>query len=148
MSNFCAAVFLVLTVFIMAPGPTASGPTLNPLLQLQAPGTWARLPKTGAVHPQRIARHPGGAIDPATSILYLFGSDTRGNEWNKEVWSYDPVRMTWAQSYPADAPATYRYLDGRKTTTTGHPWAKDSLVMRGMSIAANWSWGRGRCTTA
>lgn len=31
--------------------------------------------------------------------------------------------MTWAQSYLEDAPVAYRYLDGRKTTTTGHPWA-------------------------
>ncbi len=125
MSNFCAAILLSLTALVMVPGLTAGDSTLNPLLLQQTPGTWARLPRSGAVHPERIPRHAGGVIDPATSILYFFGSDTHGDEWNNEVWSYDPVSMVWAQAYREDAPAAYRYLDGRKTTTTGRSWDYD-----------------------
>lgn len=90
------------------------------------------------VHPERIPRHAGGVIDPATSILYFFGSDTHGDEWNNEVWSYDPASMTWARSDPEDAPAAYRYLDGRKTTATGRPWAMHSFAM------SAWDAARGR----
>ena len=79
MSNFCAGILVELTLLIMAaPSLTAGGPPLNPLLLRQTPGTWTRLPRSGAVHPERVARHAGGAIDPATSILYFFGSDTLG----------------------------------------------------------------------
>jgi hypothetical protein len=138
MGNSCAVILIALTVLVTVPGLMAGGPTLNPLLLQQTPGTWTRLPRSGAVHPERIPRHAGGAIDPATSILYLFGSDTHGDEWNNEVWSYDPVSMTWAQSYLEDAPAAYRYLDGRKTTTTGHPWAMHSFAMN------TWDSARGR----
>lgn len=135
MSNFCVSILLALTVVILAPHRMAGGPTLNLLLQQQTPGTWARMPGIGVPRPHRIARHAGGAIDPTTSTLYFFGSDTHGNEWNNEVWSYDPVSMTWAQSYPEDAPATYRYFDGRKTTTTGHPWAMHSFAMNAWDAA-------------
>ncbi len=138
MSNSCTAILVTLTALVMVPGLTAAGPTLNPLLLQQTPGTWTRLPRSGAVHPERIPRHAGGVIDPASSILYFFGSDTHGDEWNNEVWSYDPVTMTWAQSYPKDAPAAYRYLDGHKTTTTGHPWAMHSFAMN------TWDAARGR----
>lgn len=138
MGNNCAAFALALVLLAAAPGDTASRETLNPLLLHQSRGTWMRLPKTGAVQPERIHRHAGGAIDPATSILYFFGSDTHGDEWNNEVWSYDPVIMTWTQSYPEDAPAAYRYLEGRKTTTSGHPWAMHSFAMNA------WAAGSGR----
>jgi hypothetical protein len=135
MGNFCAAILIALIVFVMAPGVPGAGAALNPLLLQQTPGTWTRLPKTGAVHPDRIHPHAGGVIDPATSILYFFGSDNHGREWNNEVWSYDPSTMTWAQSYPEDAPAAYRYLDGRKTTTTGRPWAMHSFAMNAWDAA-------------
>lgn len=138
MGNSCAAVLIALLLVVTIPGLTAGESSLNPLLLQQTPGTWIRLPTSGAVHPERIPRHAGGAIDPATSILYFFGSDTHGDEWNNEVWSYDAVRMTWARSYPEDAPVTYRYLDGRKTTTSGHPWAMHSFAMHA------WDAARGR----
>lgn len=79
MSNFCAGILVALILLIMAaPSLTAGGPHLNPLLLQQTPGTWTRLPRSGAVHPERIARHAGGAIDPATSVLYFFGSGKSG----------------------------------------------------------------------
>jgi hypothetical protein len=77
--NSCTAILITLTALVMVPGLTASGPTLNPLLLQQTPGTGTRLPRNGAVHPERIPRHAGGVIDPATSILYFFGSETHGN---------------------------------------------------------------------
>lgn len=94
-----------------------------------------RLPNNSTVYPRRIPRHAGGVLDPATSILYFFGSDTHGDEWDNQVWSYNPVTMTWARSYPEDAPTTYRYRDGRKTTTTGHPWAMHSFAMNAWDAA-------------
>ena len=103
--------------------------TLNPLLVHQRPGTWMRLPSKSPMRPGRIHDHAGGAIDPETSVLYFFGSDNHGSEWNNDVWSYNPLTMVWSQSYPEDPPATYRYLDGIKTTTTGHPWAMHSFAM-------------------
>ena len=103
--------------------------TLNPLLLRQRPGTWMRLPTGPGPVPRRIHQHAGGVIDPATSILYFFGSDNHGDEWNNEVWSYDPASMSWTQSYPEDPPGSYRYLDGRKTTTTGHPWSMHTFAM-------------------
>ena len=69
MGNSCTAILIALTVLVMVPGLTAGGPTLKPLLLQQTPGTWTRLPMSGAVHPERIPRHAGGVIDPATSIL-------------------------------------------------------------------------------
>lgn len=119
----------------MSPHRSTAGETdrragpLNPLLVQQKPGTWMRLPSGPGPAPRKIPHHAGGVIDPATSILYFFGSDNHGDEWNNEVWSYNPVTATWAQSYPEDAPSTYRYLDGRKTTTTGHPWAMHAFGM-------------------
>ncbi len=108
---------------------------LNPLLLRQKPGTWMRLPSGSGPAPHKVPHHAGGVIDPATSRLYFFGSDNHGDQWNNEVWSYDPVTMTWTQSYPEDAPDTYRYLDGRKTTTTGHPWAMHTFAMNAWDAA-------------
>lgn len=31
----------------------------------------------------------------AVPFIYLFGSDTRGDERTNDVWSYDRVSMTW-----------------------------------------------------
>lgn len=127
---------------MMSPHRSTAGETgravapLNPLLVQQKPGTWMRLPRGSGAAPQKVPNHAGGVIDPATSILYFFGSDNHGDEWNNEVWSYDPVTMTWAQSYPGDAPSTYRYLDGRKTTTTGHPWAMHTFAMNAWDAAS------------
>lgn len=119
-----------------ARGKADKAPRLNLLLLQQKPGTWMRLPSGSGPTPRRIPRHAGGVIDPATSILYFFGSDNHGDEWNNEVWSYNPVTMSWAQSYPEDPPGTYRYLDGRKTTTTGRPWAMHSFAMNAWDAAA------------
>jgi hypothetical protein len=94
-----------------------------------------RLPSGSGPAPHKVPHHAGGVIDPTTSRLYFFGSDNHGDEWNNEVWSYDPVTMTWTQSYPEDAPDTYRYLDGRKTTTTGHPWAMHTFAMNAWDTA-------------
>jgi hypothetical protein len=102
---------------------------LNPLLVQQQPGTWRRLPDRSETKPARIHAHAGGVVDPITSVLYFFGSDNHGDEWNNDVWSYDPVTMTWSQSYPEDPPSTYRYQGGIKTTTTGHPWAMHAFAM-------------------
>jgi hypothetical protein len=107
---------------------------LNPLLLEQKAGTWLRLPPGSGPTP-RIHDHAGGVIDPESSILHFFGSDTHGEEWNNEVWSYDVVTMRWSQSYPEDPPATYRYLDGRKTTTTGRPWAMHTFAMTAWETA-------------
>src|SRR5262249_52553918 len=35
----------------------------------------------------------------------------------------------WQQSYPPDPPDTYRYQDGCRTTTTGHPWSMHVFAM-------------------
>jgi hypothetical protein len=78
MGNSCAVILITLTVLVMVPGLTADAPTLKPLLLQQTPGTWTRLPRSGAVHPERIPRHAGGVIDPATSVLYFFGSAPTG----------------------------------------------------------------------
>ena len=128
------------TIHMASPRWSAGGVTdkpagLNPLLIQQKPGTWMRLPRGSGPTPRRIPRHAGGVIDPATSILYFFGSDNHGDEWNNEVWRYDPVAMAWTQSYPEDAPSTYLYLDGRKTTTTGHPWAMHTFAMNAWDAA-------------
>ena len=119
-----------------ASAKTDTSAALNPLLLHQKPGTWIRLPSGSGVAPRKIHHHAGGVIDPATSILYFFGSDNHGDEWNNEVWSYNPVTMTWAQSYPEDPPSTYRYLDGRKTTTTSHPWAMHTFAMNAWDAAS------------
>jgi hypothetical protein len=136
MSKFCALVLIMMIASLFMLNTTRAQPRpLNPLLVRQTPGTWMRLPDRTPVRPKQIPNHAGGAIDPATSVLYFFGSDTHGDEWNNEVWSYDPVSMTWAQSYPQDPPETYRYRDGSKTTTTGHPWAMHSFGMTAWDAA-------------
>ena len=129
MGKFCTAALMTVIALLISFDSTWAEPALNPLLLQQKPGTWIRLPNSAAVQPRRIHGHAGGVIDPATSILYFFGSDAHGDEWNNDVWSYDPVAMAWAQSYPEDAPSTYRYQDGRKTTTTGRPWAMHSFAL-------------------
>ena len=118
-----------------AGGEAARAAGLNPLLLQQESGTWARLPNGSGPAPRRIPRHAGGVIDPTTSILHFFGSDSHGDEWNNDVWSYNAVTMTWTQSYPEDPRSSYRYLDGRKTTTTGRPWAMHSFAMNAWDAA-------------
>ncbi len=95
---------------------------LNPLLLDQKPGTWLKLPIKSETKPHHIHGHAGVAIDPATSKLYFFGSDTHNQHWNNDVWSFDPVSMTWTQHYLPDDRKTYQYKDGYRSTTTGRPW--------------------------
>jgi len=109
--------------------PASDTGRLNPLLLSQRPATWQRLPLRSDVKPERIHAHSGGAIDPATSILYFFGSDNHGEFWNNDVWSFDAVAMTWRQFYAPDPPDTYVYRNGAKTTTTGHPWSMHAFGM-------------------
>jgi len=134
-SNFCTTVIATSIFLLTLPRLTGGQPPdLNPLLLGQKPGTWLRLPSNPGPAP-RIHDHAGGAIDPETSTLYFFGSDNHGDEWNNEVWSYNPVTMRWARSYSEDPPATYRYQEGRKTTTTGHPWAMHTFAMNAWDAA-------------
>ena len=127
--NFCATVLAVLFALPILSGlARGQAPDLNPLLLEQKAGTWLRLPAGPGPAP-RIHAHAGGVIDPETSTLYFFGSDNHGEEWNNEVWSFNAVTMRWSQSYPEDPPAAYRYEDGRKTTTTGRPWAMHTFSM-------------------
>ena len=104
-------------------------PGLNRLLVDQKPGTWLQLPIKSDAKPQHIHAHAGGAIDPETSTLHFFGSDNHANYDNNEVWSFDPAAMTWKPSYSPDKFDTYRYQDGCKVTTTGHPWAIHTFAM-------------------
>ena len=128
-SNFCTSLILLPTLLLTLSGLSrAQSRDLNPLLRDQKPGTWLRLPSAPGPAP-RIHDHAGGVIDPTTSTLYFFGSDTHGEQWNNEVWSYSPVTMRWARSYPEDPPSSYRYQDGRKTTTTGRPWAMHTFAL-------------------
>jgi hypothetical protein len=133
--KFCVTLLAPLFMLPIVSSP-ASGQAsdLNPLLLAQKPGTWLRLP-VGPGPTPRIHDHAGGVIDPETSTLHFFGSDNHGDEWNNEVWSYDVVIMRWRQSYPEDAPATYRFKDGRKTTTTGRPWAMHTFAMTAWDTA-------------
>jgi hypothetical protein len=137
LSKICAwALIVMIAPLVTVPSAGAQPRRLNPLLVHQAPGTWLRLPASSGIRPSGIPNHAGGAIDPATSVLYFFGSDTHGDQWNNEVWSYDPADMTWARSYPKDPPGSYRYRDGTKTTTTGHPWAMHAFGMTAWDAAA------------
>ena len=137
LSKICASTLIAVIASAVTVLSAGGQPRpLNPLLVRQAPGTWLRLPESSTIRPSRIPNHAGGAIDPATSVLHFFGSDTHGDEWNNEVWSYDPVGMTWARSYPEDPPESYRYRDGAKTTTTGRPWAMHSFGMTAWDAAA------------
>ena len=122
--------------------------TLNPLLlhqsrrHLDAPAEDRR----GATRRGSIAT-PAVRSIPRPPSCISSAATTHGDEWNNEVWSYDPVIMTWTQSYPEDAPAAYRYLEGRKTTTSGHPWAMHSFAMNAWA-AAEWPAGDGRLADA
>jgi hypothetical protein len=131
MRSLTVGLFVALA-FCLGSAPAAEpadAPPLNPLLTGQKPGTWQKLPIKGDAKPQRIHAHAGGDVDPETSVLHFFGSDNHFDVWNNDVWSYDPAAMTWKQSYPQDAPETYRYQDGVKVTTAGRPWAFHTFAM-------------------
>ena len=95
---------------------------LNPILINQKPGTWLKLQNRGELKPDSIHGHAGMVIDPATSKLYFFGSDTHNTYWNNDVWSYDPISMSWAQFYQPDDRSTYQYQEGCRSTKNGRPW--------------------------
>ena len=120
---------VIMLLFAAAILYTEEKPELNPLLSDQKPGTWLKLPNKGDAAPRRIHGHCGIVIDPATSILYFFGSDTHNQDWNNDVWSYDPAKTAWTQHYKPDPRSTYQYKDGYRSTTTGRPWCMHTFSL-------------------
>ncbi len=93
--------------------PAAS---LNEQLLDLPPNKWVKLrvPFAGGWRRQR---HAGIAFDTHRNKLFVFGSDTHGENWGNSVHEFDPVILQWSAHYPPARRRTYG------ADALGHPVA-------------------------
>ncbi len=93
--------------------PAAS---LNEQLLDLPPNKWVKLrvPFAGGWRRQR---HAGIAFDTHRNKLFVFGSDTHGENWDNSVHEFDPVILQWSAHYPPARRRTYG------ADALGHPVA-------------------------
>ncbi len=84
--------------------------------------SWTKVPTQD--NPKREG-HAGIAIDNKNGKLYIFGSDTHGDEApDNSIHTLDLSTFQWSQSYTPDPLSNYlQDDDGWTITTTGRPWA-------------------------
>ncbi len=75
--------------------------------------------------------HAGSGFDALNSRLYIFGSNTHGEDWNNAVYWFDLDTLTWSQSYQPDSPDTYS-VNSQGVPVAGkahnHPWAMHTFA--------------------
>ncbi len=75
--------------------------------------------------------HAGSGFDTLNSRLYIFGSNTHGENWDNAVYWFDMNTLRWSQSHPADRPETYS-VNSLGIPVAGkqhnHPWAMHSFA--------------------
>jgi len=75
--------------------------------------------------------HAGSGFDTLTSRLYIFGSNTHGENWNNAVYWFDLDTLTWSQSYQPDSSDTYS-VNAQGIPVAGqqhnHPWAMHTFA--------------------
>ncbi len=75
--------------------------------------------------------HAGSGFDAVNSRLYIFGSNTHGENWNNAVYWFDLNTLTWSQSYQPDSPGTYS-VNNQGVPVAGkdknHPWAMHTFA--------------------
>ena len=98
---------------------------LNARLLALEPNRWFQLRTTGDMSWRRQG-HAGIAYDSRRGKLYVFGSNTHGEDWDDSVHEFDPATSRWETHYTAARPETYR-ADERGHAIAGDerllPWA-------------------------
>lgn len=108
-------------------------PSFNEQLLDLSPNRWVRIrvPFGGEWRRQR---HAAAAFDTHRNKLFVFGSDTHGENWDNSIHEFDPVILQWFEHYPPARRGTYR-ADAEGHPVAGleamQPWAMhvyDNLV--------------------
>jgi len=123
---------LFLLLFMFGDDLTLSGPvdtgrvsTLNEQLLDLPPNKWVKLrvPFGGAWRRQA---HAGMAFDTHRNKLFVFGSDTHGENWDNSVHEFDPLILQWSEHDRPARRASYR-ADAQGHPVSGgeqpRPWA-------------------------
>ena len=95
-------------------------------------GVWTPLHrmKAGDAVTFSLQKHSGSAFDTRRSRIFLFGSDTHGENWNNAPAVFDLESLSWQRLLEEDAPSSYQVnrsglpVAGPKGA---HPWAMHSF---------------------
>ena len=95
-------------------------------------GTWTLLHRmeAGDAVSFSLQKHSGSAFDTRRGRVFLFGSDTHGENWNNAPAVFDLESLSWLRLLAEDAPSSYR-VDRSGLPVAGpdgaHPWAMHSF---------------------
>lgn len=95
-------------------------------------GTWTLLHRMKADDAVTFAlqKHGGSAFDIRRGRIFLFGSDTHGENWSNAPLIFDLASLSWRRLYRDDPLSSYR-IDEAGLPVAGpngqHPWAMHSF---------------------
>ncbi len=77
-----------------------------------------------------LQKHSGSAFDTRRGRIFLFGSDTHGEDWSNAPLIFDLASRSWQRLYSDDPPSSYRVNEAGLPVAGpngDHPWAMHSF---------------------